>query len=182
LARKTQPAEKATAEIAAEIMKAMKLVDELSTTSKGSAVKSEKYFKQDRALFEPVAPAPKPALVARTPAQMAAPITVQQAKPIEDRKLAVETSSQGAKLVIFKSGVKVEEPSSAIIEAPIAAAPAKAEPVKRLEPIAIAETKRPETALPVEKISNPRIVIIRRKPEEMTEVPLADEARSENSA
>jgi hypothetical protein len=179
LARLTLPAEKATADIAPGIVKALQLVDELDTTLNGPA-SGEKYFKQDQALFEPAAPAPKPVLVASTPDPVAAP----QPKPVEAKKPEVEAASQGAKLVIIKAGVKVEEPSApVIVEPPVAAEPVKTEFVeRRAEPAAIAETKKPEAALPVDKIDNPRIVIIRRKPEEMTEVPLADEMKSESAA
>ena len=173
LARRTLPTEKATAELAPGIVKALQLVDELDTTLNGSknpAPAGEQFFKEDQALFESAPAAPKPMLVASAPGPMAlAP------KPIEV-KPEVEVQAQGAKLVIIKAGVKLEEPK-AVVETPVVAAtPAKAEPA------AAAETKKPEAKLPVDKIDNPRIVIIRRKPEEMTEVPLADEAKTETAA
>lgn len=179
LARKTLPAEKTTADLAPGIVKALQLVDELDTTlngSKNEPGKGEHYFKPDQALFEPVAPAPKPVLVASTPE----PVTPAP-NPVEAKKPEVEIPPQGAKLVIIKAGVKVEEPSTAVgkpADPPIATAPAGRE-----EPPAILETKKPETAtLPVDRIDNPRIVIIRRKPEEMTEVPLADEVKTGTAA
>jgi hypothetical protein len=173
LARKTL-----AADVAPGIVKALQLVDELDTTLNGGA-KGEHYFKQDQAVFEPVAPAPKPVLVASTPEPVA-----PSHKPMEAKKPDVEVPPQGAKLVIIKSGVKVEEPSVAAIAEPvIVAEPAKLEPVEqRTEPVAITDTKKPDVTLPVDKIDNPRIVIIRRKPEDMTEVPLADEVRAETAA
>jgi hypothetical protein len=93
----------------------------------------------------------------------------------------VEVPPQGAKLVIIKAGQNIEP---AVTEQPAAIPEAKAP-----EPTVVAavatptiEAKIPETTLPVDKIDNPRIVIIRRKPEEMTEVPLADETRAESAA
>jgi hypothetical protein len=164
LARKTLPAEKATADIAPGIIKALQLVDELDTTL-NAPVRGEHYFKQDQNVFEPVTPTPKPVLVASTPEPLAPAPT-----PVEAKKPEVEVPPQGAKLVIIKAGVKPEETNVAAVE-----------PVKA-EPAAIAESKKPDTGLHVEKIDNPRIVIIRRKPEEMTEVPLADEVKTETAA
>ncbi len=166
LARKTLPTEQ---EFAPGIIKALQLVDELDTTLNSSA-RGEQFFKQDQALFEPPAPAPKPVLVASTPEPVA-----PQPKPVEAKKPDVDVPPQGAKLVIIKAGLKVEEPASVVTETP-AAAP------ERAEPAAFAETKKPEATLPVDKVDNPRIVIIRRKPEEMTEVPLADEMKTETAA
>ena len=167
LARKALPAERATAELAPGIVKALQLVDELDATLNGPA-KSEHYFKQDQALFEPAPPAAKPVLVASTPE----PILAISAKP------EVDILAQGAKLVIIKAGHKTDVP------AVIAKTTAEVI-VEKPEPIAIesaAEIKVPVTALPMEQAGNPRIVIIRRKPDEMSVVPLADEAKAETAA
>jgi hypothetical protein len=171
LARMALPAEKSTADLAPGIVKALQLVDELDTTLNGPA-KGEHYFKQDQALFEPAAPAPKPMLVASTPEPVAA-----APKPAVPTKAEIEVPAQGAKLVIIKAGAKADEPAAAFVERRAAD-----EPVKKAEPVAIIETPKPELSLPVDKIDNPRIVIIRRKPEEMTEVPLADDVKTESAA
>ena len=171
LARMALPAEKTTADLAPGIVKALQLVDELDITLNGTS-RGEHYFKQDQALFEPAAPAPKPMLVASAPEPAEPPAP----KPIEAKKPEIEAPANGAKLVIIKAGVKVEE-TSAPVERRAAAAP-----LKHTEPPAITETKKPEALLPSEKLDNPRIVIIRRKPEEMTEVPLADEMKTESAA
>ncbi len=197
MARKALPAEKATADLAPGIVKALQLVDQLDATLNGSApaeppARGDKFFKQDEALFEAPAAAPKPALVTVSPA----PPEAKAPQPVAAAKAEVDAPAQGAKLVIIKSGVKVEEPAKVAEQAapativreekpPINAAPK--EPAgsaeQPAEAIAKPAIEMPETSkLPTGKIDNPRIVIIRRKPEEMTEVPLAEESKTETAA
>jgi hypothetical protein len=163
MARKALPAEKATAELAPGIIKALQLVDDMDVALNGVA-KGEQYFMQDQALFEPaaVAPAPKPVLVSVTPEPVSKPADTII-------KMDVEAPAQGAKLVIVRAGEAATLAKAAV--APEAAAPAS-----------VAPEKKPEISLAVEKVDNPRIVIIRRKPEEMTEVPLADDVKAESAA
>jgi hypothetical protein len=168
MARKALPAEKATAELAPGIIKALQLVDDMDVALNGVA-KGEQYFMQDQALFEPaaVAPAPKPVLVSVTPEPVSKP--ADTIIKMDVPKADVEAPAQGAKLVIVRAGEAATLAKAAV--APEAAAPAP-----------VAPEKKPEISLAVEKVDNPRIVIIRRKPEEMTEVPLADDVKAESAA
>ncbi len=92
-----------------------------------------------------------------------APVAVKQVKSIKP----VEPASRGAKLVIQHiEPIKVKTPDSPVIE------PSKPEMV---EPIAITTTT-PEPANPEPS----RIVIIRKKAEDLIEVPLVDEPAAEH--
>ena len=94
-----------------------------------------------------------------------APTAIKQVKPAK----LVETTSRGAKLVIQHIDLnKTEVPSSASVETQ------KQEPI---EPTAITSSEA-ETAPPEPS----RIVIIRKKAEDLIEVPLVDEQVAEQEA
>ncbi len=107
------------------------------------------YFKQDEAVFEP-APAPVMAVVVKPTA-------------------ITEVTNRGAKLVINRVNAAKLETNSPVIETEV-----QVETVPREEPVAIISTPVIET-----KAEEPsRIVIIRRKAEDVIEVPLFCEAEA----
>ena len=207
LARKAMAADKTTAEIAPGIVKALQLVDKLDTVLNRPA-NGDQFFKQDEALFEPTPnPVQKPVLVSsqpepaksaaasELPAQQPAPFSatapVQAPKPAAT-KADIEAPAQGAKLVIVKAGQN-SGPSERPALNTSHEGKEQPEPAPELLEEQVAIVAKPETnpviveakqvlAASEPKIDNPRIVIIRRRPEEMTEVPLADDAKTETAA
>lgn len=187
------------------VVRALRLVDELETDLCGptSAVMSQfseapgtpaEFFKQDADIFEaPKAEESKPApVVAEAP--------VRRRSDIEEPK--------GAKLVINRVSITKPEaaaepvgetpqpappspPPEPEVEKPVAivavSEPPKPEPEMVSVPLVVEETKPviAETAskpAEVQPRSTPRVVIIRKKPEEMIDVPLVDTAPASASA
>lgn len=142
----------------AGVEKALRLVDQLDSSLNSnvmpfpapSAKAADRFFQQDAAVFEQK---PAPAVVQATPA-----------KPI------VEPVAMGAKLTITRIGKDVPPPAEPVAVATQAPAPVaepvSQEPVKE-EPVAVVAPTKIEALEP----AKPRIVIIRRKPEETPEVP-----------
>jgi hypothetical protein len=138
----------------AGIVRTLQLVDEIDRTISPGADRGAKFFSADANLFERPPTPPKPVLV-QTPDRVAASLPVKK----ED---ALPT---GAKLVIRKSSQVAETPSSIVAE----------EAVASPEPSAT-----PSTDLPA--MDNPRIVIIRRKAEDMPEVTLVEASETVSAA
>jgi hypothetical protein len=166
----------------AGVEKALRLVDQLDSSLNSNVMAfptppqktADKYFQQDAALFEQkTSPAPAPApIVAAAPAAK---------KPI------VESVPLGAKLTITRMGKEnpADEPNAMnddeepliakdVTQPAVVSVEAKPAPavVEEHQPIAealapAAETPKPEAVSP----TKPRIVIIRRKPEDIPEVP-----------
>lgn len=143
----------ATTSISSGVDRVFKLVAELDKNLAPAPIEAApakpaiQYFKQDEAVFEP-APAPVIAVVAKP-----APTTV-------------EVSNRGAKLTIQRiSPTKIEILSEPVVPD----SPASLE--VHDEPLAIVATA-PAAKIPDEPS---RIVIIRRKADEMIEVPMLDE-------
>jgi hypothetical protein len=145
MARKAMPA---ATEARAGIVRALELVNEIDTavTPMPKSDRGAQYFKSDADLFERKPIPTKPVLVAATePTAEAEPS--QKPNP----------PATGAKLTIRRTSTTTA-PSPAGEEAP------KSEPVRaEVEPV---EFNQPE----MPAIDNPRIVIIRRKAEDMPDV------------
>jgi hypothetical protein len=147
----------------ASIVRSLQLVDEIDKAI--GTPESAKYFAADANLFERPA-ATKPVLVAQPEA--AKPVEQPAiAKPAEAKK-EEPVIATGAKLVIRKAGAPVETPKAE--EAPeieVAAAPSPAPTLKAESPVQ-------RDVLPADSdapaVDSPRIVIIRRKAEDMPEV------------
>jgi len=160
------------------VIRALRLVDELEadlcgdgSAAPAASAQTATYFRQDADVFE----APQP--VAKPSAEI---ISVVAKKP------EPEPMARGAKLVINRLPARSEDEVKS--EAPAATETAVVEPSA-----APAEAVREETSADVFKAEapkpaepqrqTPRVVIIRKKPEEMTEVPMIDQpATSENAA
>jgi hypothetical protein len=157
LARKAMPD---TAEGRAGIVRALQLAEEIdkAVAPAANADSGAKYFQPDAELFErktlPTKPTlvavPEPALDTNTPAKQQ-PIT----RP-----------ATGAKLMIRRVGESSDAP-------PIAATPVVESPKPEPEPV-VYET--PTLERPA--IDNPRIVIIRRKAEDMPDVTMSEATES----
>lgn len=142
----------------AGVSRALLLVDQLDQDFGPSSLPETKtiYFPPETGVFETPAPEPR-----RT---IAAPVSLPAA--------ATKDVERGARLVIRKAGETTPVPAEA---APIVeAAPVIAEAA----PLAVAEVT--PLVAPASKTS--RVVIIRRKPEELLDVPLVDEAETGNAA
>ena len=156
LARKALPASN---ESSAGVVRTLQLVAEIESTiaPASTADRSSKFFSADENLFErPSAPA-KPAIVASSP--------VDSAPAVEKTVVAQkeEHVPTGAKLIIRKTSghepASVKEPPPASVEA--AEPPAEENTSVFAAPIAQED---------IAAIDTPRIVIIRRKAEEMPEI------------
>ena len=179
MARKTLPASPAndtTGHLTSSVVRALKLIDEIDLTLNASIsaeapASSDNFFKADATLFEPSAKPSRPVLVSVPPA----PPT--QTPIIEVAAISLpkeEEPKRGAKLVINRTAVAPPEVATeAEIVEPAIASPAlfvnspPVTPPSTVEvlPTAIVETK-----------PAPRIVIVRRKPEDMQIVPLSEGA------
>jgi hypothetical protein len=148
--------------VAKGVDRVLKLVTEIDNQLAGgqsiketvTAKPASNYFKADEVIFEP---APPP-----VPAPVAAPVLIAVSKP----EPIVEAPGRGAKLVIQR----ISRPSaSAETETPLVSA-------------AVLETPATESiAEPtVKSTTDSRIVIIRRKAEDMVEVPLLGEPEMES--
>jgi hypothetical protein len=155
LARKTMPD---TAEGRAGIMRALQLADEIDKVVAPAANTDSgaKYFQPDAELFERKTPLSKPTLVAAPEPVLntKTPALPQPVPPV----------ATGAKLMIRRAGQSAGAPPA--VPAPIVEAQTPA-PV-------LAETPPPERPA----IDNPRIVIIRRRAEDMPDVTMSEATES----
>jgi hypothetical protein len=153
IARKSMPP---AAEGRARIVRALQLADEIdkAVTPATNNDRGEKYFQPDADLFEPKAIPSKPTLVA-----MPAPVVDTKTSAIPKPLAAT-----GAKLVIRRVGQSAEAspPVAATMIAPQIQAPT------------LDETPTAERS----PIDNPRIVIIRRKAEDMPDVTVGEATES----
>ena len=162
LARKTMPAHAANDHITNGVVRTLNLVDALdqSLNSSNHAPKpADTYFSADNDIFAPAPKASKPVLV-----------SVAQIEPLviaaETVPVGVEMLSKGARLVIHRT-----KPATAIPD--IVASEETPSELSVDKPLQIVETA---------EIVSPRIIIVRRKPEEMQTLPLEAEAASESAA
>ena len=178
LARKSMPL---AVDSNAGIVRTLQLVDEIDTTfaNPGSADKGAQFFAADAALFER-APTTKPALIAtevvaaETPSPAAEPAA--SAPPKAEKK--DESAPVGARLVIRKASQVAVEPDEPSREADLAETSAVV--VTEPAPMLLEQPAQAESELPA--MDNPRIVIIRRKAEDMPEVDLTPPEKSETAA
>jgi hypothetical protein len=166
MARKAMPA---STESSAGVMRTLQLVAEIETTVAplSAAEASSKFFSADENLFERPAAQPKPLLVSSTPVAVVPAESVvqpneQAAKPAAAPRKE-EPVATGAKLIIRKTSsaevAPMEQPAPPASEVVAEAAVDTPPP----QPMA---TETPE----ITSIDTPRIVIIRRKAEDMPEV------------
>ena len=156
MARKSMPV---AVDSNAGIVRTLQLADEIDSVIAPVANEDRgaKYFATDSNLFERQVALPKPVLV---PA--AEPLIHVNAVKKD------EPAPVGAKLVIRKSGQNIEKPEPIVETKPIEATPAPD----------VTSTVAPE----MPAIDNPRIVIIRRKAEDMPEVNLGEPAEEASAA
>jgi hypothetical protein len=160
----------------AGIVRTLQLVAEIDKTISPAAMEDRgaKFFGADEKLFERTATPTKPVLVTLTPAADTPPAPVAEAKPatIIEKPPAPqkdEPIATGAKLIIRKSSAKDLAES---VQTQDAAVDAVVESFADMTPPAPLSTAMDD----VTKIDSPRIVIIRRKAEDMPEVEEASSA------
>jgi hypothetical protein len=172
MARKAMPV---AVDSNAGIVRTLQLVDEIdcAISASGSEDRGAKYFSADANLFEKPATMARPVLVPATvepEAQTIAAAPAQVAAPAPAKK--EDAPITGAKLVIRKGGQSAEAlvaPPPAAIEPPVAT----------VEPAAEAEIP---AAPEMPAIDNPRIVIVRRRAEDMPDVSMNVQVREETAA
>jgi hypothetical protein len=160
MARNTMPE---VAEKSAGIVRTLQLIDEIdrTITPASSEDHGAKFFAADSNLFDRPVITPKPVLVETAP-----PVTeVAAPKPVAAKK--EDPAPTGAKLVIRKANQ--------------AAMPDQTLPTPDLQEVAIVEagiveTEISEPPVSIQQNENPRIVIIRRKAEDMPEVSVGIES------
>ncbi len=161
------------------VVRALRLVDELEADILGSDGQAGKpaearptaYFQQDSEVFETARPAAE---------------IVQ----VTARKKEPEPVARGARLVINRTAPRPDAEAAPAAEAPTTAeTPAVETPAAPAPaPVAVAEEApadvfKAEEPKPEAPRQTPRVVIIRKKPEEMTQVPMLDQpSTSENAA
>ena len=156
MARKTLPA---STENSAPLMRTLQLVAEIENTVVPASTvdRSAKFFNADENLFERSPIQAKPTLVASAPIESAVAIEKPTPAPKDEPVLT------GAKLIIRKTSSKelneAETPQPASVEA----IPAPLEDIAPILPAPLVQEH-------IAAIDTPRIVIIRRKAEDMPEV------------
>jgi hypothetical protein len=165
------------------VERALRLVDELdhvmmADTGSLRSAGPNGYFTADSQIFEDL---PKPVVV------QAAPIPAPAATPAPAAVAAKAAEPErGAKLVIRRGNDAPATPAPEAIAATPAPAIADAEIAQ--EPAAPVSTPAPEVAAPpavaavVAPVKTSRVVIIRRKPEELMAVPLVEQPAQESAA
>ena len=150
------------------IVLALRLVDSIDTTLNSKAASPDTFFHRDKDIFETPPATPKPVLATvsplPSPAKPQAPVKVEA--PVKPQ---AEAPPLGAKLVINRGKREETAPASAQIP------PAAGEP---------AEATATASELPADgdQQGHPRIVIIRRKPEDMPEPAVSEEPKAEDAA
>jgi hypothetical protein len=153
----------------AGIVRSLQLVDEIDRAiSPANVDQGAKFFSADSNLFDRPVTVPKPVLVENIPPPIEAKPALVEVKAPASK---VEPAPIGAKLVIRKAGqAPVEQPTVEAIAKPddVTFKSAEAMPAPAKAPEATSE--------------NPRIVIIRRKPEDMPEVAVGEIVEAESAA
>ena len=179
MARKSMPV---AVDSNAGIVRTLQLVAEIDSAMSNPAPapetedKGAKFFAADAALFERGATASKPTLVATPPVAepvVEAPKAAVQPEPPKPEKKE-EAAPLGARLVIRKA--KPEAVAETVVEPAPAPAPVIDQAAQ------FDETSTVETQAEMPAIDNPRIVIIRRKAEDMPEVELTPRQDAESAA
>jgi hypothetical protein len=155
MARKAIP----ESEQSAGIVRSLQLVEEIERTV--SAERGGNFFAADSQIFEKPPVAAKPVLVEK-PEPM---VVVPAAQP----KKTEATPSTGAKLVIRKATQDADP-------APVAEQPAVQPPAEVAAPLPMATPDEPMIA------DHPRIVLVRRKPEDMPDISVSEAVESSASA
>jgi hypothetical protein len=156
------------------IVRTLQLVDEIDRTISPREDRGAKYFAADSNLFERSTAHPKPALIAvpDVPREKLPEATVEPQVSVATKP---DVAPTGAKLVIRKTS-EVIEPVTPQVETP------RVEHQKEVAPI----SEQPLQIIPprddLPAIDNPRIVIIRRRAEDMPEVALSENAESVSAA
>jgi hypothetical protein len=157
LARKAMPV---AVDSNAGIVRTLQLADEIESvfTPAANVDRGAKYFATDSNLFERQAALPKPVLVQQAEPTIPEPLIHVNAVKKD------EPAPVGAKLVIRKANQAIEKP----------------EPIIEAEPAPPVVSSAVAPDMPA--IDNPRIVIIRRKAEDMPEVNLGEPAEEASAA
>lgn len=160
MARKAMPA---STESKAGVVRTLQLVAEIenTVTPLSSAERGTKFFNADENLFERAPTPAKPVLVAPVPVASPAAASLEQPAPLRKE----EPVAAGAKLIIRKTTSIVSDEAEQVT-APTVETVTIAEPIKEpasLVPVPVAQSE-------FSAIDTPRIVIIRRKAEDMLEV------------
>ncbi len=147
------------------VERALRLVSDLddelnASNSNTPKVQPTQFFKQDDAIFEP-APAAK--------------IVKAVSKP----EIVADTTPRGAKLVIQRVGAPAPTVQMPTIPT-VAEAPIEQSQPERIEPPVFAEVAKAEPL--VTPTPSSRIVIIRRKADEVAEVPLLENTATETTS
>ncbi len=158
MARKAMPV---AVDSNAGIVRTLQLVDEIDRAIAAPVDSGAKFFSADASLFERPAPVAKPVLVSAGEPVVQAPEPMIKAPSVKKE----DAAPTGAKLVIRKTG-QVDEP------------------VVKGEPERLAATIEHLTPIAAEMpvIDNPRIVITRRKAEDMPDVSVGEAADQVSAA
>lgn len=158
MARKAMPV---AVDSNAGIVRTLQLVDEIDRAIAAPVDSGAKFFSADASLFERPAPVAKPVLVSAGEPVVQATEPMIKAPSVKKE----DAAPTGAKLVIRKTG-QVDEP------------------VVKGEPERLAATIEHLTPIAAEMpvIDNPRIVIIRRKAEDMPDVSVGEAADQVSAA
>lgn len=200
MARKTLPASAANdsaGNLTTSVVRALSLIDEIDVTLNGgtasptiAAVNSDSYFNADAALFEPATKPTRPVLVTLPPAPptpvapVLAPVQ-QMTKPMVEPPMITaakeDEPKKGAKLVINRlpapASFEAPEAENTELHATLAAPQPNLLDEAITKPVAPTQTNlEPKADVMLETKPTPRIVIVRRKPEDMESVPLSEPA------
>jgi hypothetical protein len=169
MARKSMPV---AVDSNAGIVRTLQLVDEIDRTLDATpgASNANRYFSADANLFERLATQPKPALVeVEKPTEDASAVKATPAPAAKEAAPAL-----GAKLVIRKAGAADMNPPPMESPKPVEVAQ---------ETVSAAATVLQDNTHPeMPAIDNPRIVIIRRRAEDMPEVDVTPSQAAESAA
>jgi hypothetical protein len=162
------------------VVRALRLVDELDQAMTAAPIAGTNYFAPHAEVFAEL-PTPAAAPVSEKPATIAAVPAIEK---LEVKKPApISEVERGAKLTIKRSGDApvISEP---VVEQPKAMfEPATIEPVAiTMPPTDIPFVAEADAPAPAEATVKPRVVIIRRKPEDIVEVPMVEDVAAPQEA
>ena len=155
------------------VVRALRLVDELDQAMAASPVAATNYFAPHAEIFEVPA------------AKIAAPKTIAAEIKLAPKPETKVEPERGAKLTIRRIEASETAPTTVAVEAPTLSAAVAIEPAA---PEILTVEAPPKLATPepthVEPIlaSKPRVVIIRRQPEDVIDMPMIEEALSQAEA